>query len=140
MSKEVHSGPTDETQARGTPYSGDPQGGAGTQPEQLEKLPLDGWHRQNGARMVPFAGYEMPVQYEGIMAETVKYPGHNGDMLISYYARPLGPGPFPGVVVIHPAPGWDEWAVRVPGARVAGARTRIELAGRYASFRYWAYQ
>ena len=32
-------------------------------------LPLDGWHRAHGGRMVPFAGYEMPVQYEGIMAE-----------------------------------------------------------------------
>jgi aminomethyltransferase len=37
--------------------------------ETLEKLPLDAWHRDHGARMVPFAGYEMPVQYEGIMAE-----------------------------------------------------------------------
>jgi aminomethyltransferase len=35
----------------------------------LDKLPLDAWHRDRGARMVPFAGYEMPVQYEGIMAE-----------------------------------------------------------------------
>src|SRR3954447_7784616 len=69
MSREVHSGPTDDTQARGTPYSGDPDGGAGTQPEQLDKLPLDAWHRAHGARMVPFAGYEMPVQFEGIMAE-----------------------------------------------------------------------
>jgi aminomethyltransferase len=33
------------------------------------KLPLDGWHRSFGARMVSFAGYEMPIQYEGIMAE-----------------------------------------------------------------------
>lgn len=32
-------------------------------------LPLDGWHRARGGRMVPFAGYHMPVQYEGIMAE-----------------------------------------------------------------------
>src|SRR4051794_24759481 len=71
MSREVHSGPTDETQARGTPYSGDPQGGEGTsrQPQHLDKLPLDAWHRSQGARMVPFAGHEMPVQYEGIMAE-----------------------------------------------------------------------
>jgi aminomethyltransferase len=37
--------------------------------EPLDKLPLDGWHRTRGGRMVPFAGYEMPVQYEGIMAE-----------------------------------------------------------------------
>ena len=32
-------------------------------------LPLDAWHRARGGRMVAFAGYEMPVQYEGIMAE-----------------------------------------------------------------------
>jgi aminomethyltransferase len=69
MSKEVHSGPTDETQARGTPYSGDPDGGQGAQPQSLGKLPLDAWHRARGGRMVPFAGYEMPVQYEGIIAE-----------------------------------------------------------------------
>ncbi len=32
-------------------------------------LPLDAWHRAKGARMVAFAGYSMPIQYEGIMAE-----------------------------------------------------------------------
>jgi len=69
MSKEVHNGPTDDTQARGTAYSGDPQGGAGTEPAPPQKLALDAWHRAKGGRMVPFAGYEMPVQYEGIMAE-----------------------------------------------------------------------
>ena len=69
MSKEVHSGPTDATQARGTPYSGDPEGGSGVQRQTLDTLPLDSWHRDRGGRMVPFAGYEMPVQYEGIIAE-----------------------------------------------------------------------
>jgi aminomethyltransferase len=69
MSREVHNGPTDETQARGTPYSGDPAGGEGSEPQTFEKLPLDAWHRAHGGRMVPFAGYEMPVQYEGIIAE-----------------------------------------------------------------------
>jgi aminomethyltransferase len=34
-----------------------------------QPLPLDAWHRARGARMVPFAGYWMPVQYEGIVAE-----------------------------------------------------------------------
>lgn len=37
--------------------------------EELSTLPLDAWHRSHGARMVPFAGYEMPIQYEGIVAE-----------------------------------------------------------------------
>jgi len=36
-----------------------------------ESLPLDAWHRAQGARMVPFAGYHMPIQYEGIIAEHV---------------------------------------------------------------------
>ncbi len=43
-----------------------------THPDDLPEeqiLPLDGWHRARGARMVPFAGYEMPIQYEGIVAE-----------------------------------------------------------------------
>ena len=70
MSKEVHGGPTDQfTQARGEPYRGDPEGGEGAESEPSVKLPLDGWHRRRGARIVPFAGYEMPVQYEGIIAE-----------------------------------------------------------------------
>ena len=33
--------------------------------ETLATLPLDAWHRARGARMVPFAGYAMPVQYAG---------------------------------------------------------------------------
>jgi len=39
--------------------------------ENLKQLPLGDWHRRLGARMVPFAGYEMPVQYEGVMAEHI---------------------------------------------------------------------
>jgi carboxymethylenebutenolidase len=48
-------------------------------------------------------------QYEGMLAETVMHAGHTGDFINAYFARPLGPGPFPGVVVIHHMPGWDEW-------------------------------
>ena len=33
------------------------------------KTPLDAWHRNAGATMVPFAGYEMPIQYSSILAE-----------------------------------------------------------------------
>ncbi len=36
---------------------------------EVQTLPLDAWHRAKGARMVEFAGYHMPIQYEGIMAE-----------------------------------------------------------------------
>jgi len=36
---------------------------------ETQTLPLDAWHRARGGRMVEFAGYWMPIQYEGIMAE-----------------------------------------------------------------------
>lgn len=40
------------------------------QEETLNKTPLDDLHRKKGGKMVPFAGYAMPVQYkDGIMAE-----------------------------------------------------------------------
>ncbi len=44
-----------------------------------------------------------------MLAETVMMRGNNGDTINAYLARPLGPGPFPGMVLIHHAPGWDEW-------------------------------
>ena len=47
-------------------------------------------------------------QYEGMLAETVYLQGANGDTINAYFARPMGPGPYPGVVLIHHLPGWDE--------------------------------
>ncbi|MCH7606373.1 MAG: dienelactone hydrolase family protein, partial [Chloroflexi bacterium] len=47
--------------------------------------------------------------YEGMLAETITVQGHNGDVVNAYFAKPLGAGPFPGMVLIHHAPGWDEW-------------------------------
>ena len=38
-------------------------------PKPLKTTPLDAWHRALGARMVAFAGYAMPVQYQGVLAE-----------------------------------------------------------------------
>jgi aminomethyltransferase len=37
--------------------------------EQLKKTPLNARHHAHGARMVPFAGWEMPVEYSGIVSE-----------------------------------------------------------------------
>src|SRR6187551_3098615 len=58
---------------------------------ELSTLPLDAWHRARGGRMVPFAGYAMPVQYEGIVAEhewTRRHAGlfdvsHMGQLFVS---------------------------------------------------------
>ena len=51
--------------------------------------------------------------YDGMLAETVRIVGHGGDQIDAYFARPLGPGPVPGVVVFHHGPGWDEWSKEV---------------------------
>ena len=56
---------------------------------ELAKLPLDGWHRSKGGRMVPFAGYEMPVQYEGIMAEHLWVRSHAGLFDVSHMGQLL---------------------------------------------------
>ena len=37
--------------------------------EQLKKTPLNARHRAHGARMMPFAGWDMPVEYSGIVNE-----------------------------------------------------------------------
>lgn len=50
-------------------------------------LPLDVWHRAKGGRMVPFAGYAMPVQYEGIMAEHLWTREHAGLFDVSHMGQ-----------------------------------------------------
>ena len=37
--------------------------------QDLKRTPLHAAHVQSGAKMVPFGGWHMPVQYEGILAE-----------------------------------------------------------------------
>src|SRR3970040_2076239 len=52
--------------------------------------------------------------YEGMVAETITMHGANRDIINAYFARPLGAGPFPGMVVIHHMPGWEEWDREAP--------------------------
>ena len=40
-----------------------------SQSTTLRTTPLAGWHRANGGHMVPFAGWEMPVEYSGLGEE-----------------------------------------------------------------------
>ncbi|MBD3760557.1 glycine cleavage system aminomethyltransferase GcvT [Rhizorhabdus sp.] len=82
----------------------------------IQTLPLDHWHHAQGARMVPFAGYAMPIQYEGIIAEhlwTRESAGlfdvsHMGQLLVSSGSNESGvddalealmPGDFKGLGV-----------------------------------------
>ncbi len=53
------------------------------------------------------------MSYDAMTAETVVFRGHNGDQGEAYYGRPTRAGKFPGVVVIHHLPGWDEWITEV---------------------------
>jgi carboxymethylenebutenolidase len=45
----------------------------------------------------------------GIVAGVSMMKGDNGDDIHTYIARPDGDGPYPGVVMTHHAPGWDEF-------------------------------
>ena len=42
----------------------------------LLRTPLHALHEKKGAKMVPFAGYDMPVQYSlGVLKEHLAHPG-----------------------------------------------------------------
>ena len=60
---------------------------------EIRTLPLDGWHRAHGARMVPFAGYSMPLQYEGIIAEHLWTRGSAGLFDVSHMGQLTVHGP-----------------------------------------------
>jgi aminomethyltransferase len=91
MSREVHNGPTDaHHQARGTPYTGAAEA---PPPREPQTLPLDSWHRARGARMVEFAGYAMPIQYEGIIAEHLWTREKAGLFDVSHMGQLLIRGP-----------------------------------------------
>jgi carboxymethylenebutenolidase len=45
---------------------------------------------------------------QAIVAGVQSYAAGNGDTIHAYVARPDGAGPFPGIVLVHHLPGWDE--------------------------------
>ena len=55
---------------------------------QLKRTPLNQLHRDLGARMVPFAGYEMPVQYpNGILKEHLHVRAATGLFDVSHMGQ-----------------------------------------------------
>ena len=56
-------------------------------PESLKRTSLYDAHVARGGRLVPFAGYEMPVQYTGILAETEAVRTAVGLFDVSHMAR-----------------------------------------------------
>jgi aminomethyltransferase len=59
--------------------------------ESTDPLPLDALHRSLGARMVPFAGYAMPIQFEGIIAEHLWTRANAGLFDVSHMGQVLVP-------------------------------------------------
>ena len=66
------------------------------EPIDVEQLPLDAWHRATGARMVPFAGYAMPIQYDGIIAEHLWTRENAGMFDVSHMGQLTVSGPDAG--------------------------------------------
>ena len=58
------------------------------------RTPLTSWHEGQGAKMAPFAGWLMPIQYEGILAEHLHTRKHAGIFDICHMGefRIEGPG------------------------------------------------
>lgn len=54
--------------------------------DELRTTPLHGLHSELGARLVPFAGWEMPIQYEGVIAEHTWCRSHCGLFDVSHMA------------------------------------------------------
>src|SRR6202042_1404291 len=66
-------------------------------------VPLARWTpstQAHGGRSMSF--------YRGMTCENVTIKGDKGTPITAYVAKPAGPGPFPGVVLIHHLPGWSE--------------------------------
>ncbi len=53
------------------------------------------------------------VFYRATLGETMQMRGHQGDTIDAYLARPSAPGKYPGVVVVHHMPGWDEPTIEI---------------------------
>jgi aminomethyltransferase len=60
---------------------------------ELLTTPLASWHQEHGARMVEFAGYLMPIQYQSIVQEHLATRQSAGLFDISHMARLRFEGP-----------------------------------------------
>jgi carboxymethylenebutenolidase len=66
------------------------------------------------------------IAYEGMISENVNFSGAGGDLIGGYLARPLGSGPYPGIIVIHEVFGLVEHTKEL--VRKFAARGYIALA------------
>jgi aminomethyltransferase len=79
---------------------------ASTADQTLHKTPLHALHVELGAKMVPFAGYDMPVQYpSGILTEHLHTRAEAGLFDVSHMGQCWMSGPQAGDVVESLTPG-----------------------------------
>jgi aminomethyltransferase len=74
--------------------------------DTIKTTPLHGLHRELGARMVPFAGWDMPVQYpSGILGEHLHTRSAAGLFDVSHMGQLVitGPGPAAAIERLVPA-------------------------------------
>ncbi|HEY3848218.1 MAG TPA: glycine cleavage system aminomethyltransferase GcvT [Acetobacteraceae bacterium] len=82
----------------------------------MKSTPLDAWHRRLGARMVAFAGYAMPVQYDfppalaarcrgGVMAEHLHCRAQAALFDVSHMGQAMLTGATAAAVLEHLVPG-----------------------------------
>ncbi len=83
-----------------------------SEPTNLKSTPLTAWHRQHGGKIVPFAGFEMPVQYEGVLAEHLCVRERVGLFDITHMGE-----------IFVSGPGAETWIDGLVTNRVVGVRT-----------------
>ena len=87
--------------------------------QELSRTPLHGTHTSLNGRMVPFAGWEMPVQYTGILAETRAVRASAGLFDVSHMGRLDITG--------SDAPAFMDWIVTANAANLRQGRARYAL-------------
>ncbi|MBI4199596.1 MAG: glycine cleavage system aminomethyltransferase GcvT [Chloroflexi bacterium] len=86
----------------------------------LQRSPLHASHLAHGARMVPFAAWELPLQFAGIIAEVRAVRSASGLFDVSHMGRLGVRGP--------QAAGLLDWALTAPIPSLAVGRARYTLA------------
>ena len=90
-----------------------------TKPNDLKRTPLFETHVSLGARMVPFGGWDMPIQYSGILAEARAVRSEAGLFDVSHMGRVDIRGPGAATFLNRVL------SVDVPGLRVGRARYNV---------------
>ena len=76
------------------PITAEATADAAEPPQELKRTPLESEHLRLGAKMAPFAGWQMPIEYEGALAEHRSVRSHVGLFDLTHLGKVevVGPG------------------------------------------------